>query len=304
MHCIYCGKDTSQTTSREHVISACFGGKARLPLGMVCDDCNKKIFSKLEAYVAREGTFGIIRSFEGPGKRGSMDPKKAFVGSMVFGQTDCGARKLTYTMLGKPYALPNVLFNMKDFLKDGKVVNSFETEEQAKGFFEKMMSLDLEKVKKRKDKKHLKEGEVLFFYNLPQHLRNHKNHFKGFEEKYFQLNVHPSVEEVDLVCLLQSLKKCRYGLEKEEKRESQVLQEHNFSIDLKLLNRYICKLFVNCLAYFKGVELVENEAFDAIKSFVVRGEGDYPVQPIGSDLIWNILDKKRLKKTTDILSTI
>ncbi|EGS31456.1 hypothetical protein HMPREF9130_1336 [Peptoniphilus sp. oral taxon 375 str. F0436] len=35
-----------------------------MPLGMVCDDCNKKVFSKLEDNIAHNSFFLLLEPFE------------------------------------------------------------------------------------------------------------------------------------------------------------------------------------------------------------------------------------------------
>ena len=48
MRCIFCGSDTSQSTSVEHIIPESFGNsKAILRKGIVCDKCNNYFSRKV-----------------------------------------------------------------------------------------------------------------------------------------------------------------------------------------------------------------------------------------------------------------
>lgn len=40
--CLWCGKSTTKKDGREHIFPVGIGGKAKLPLGSVCSDCNNK----------------------------------------------------------------------------------------------------------------------------------------------------------------------------------------------------------------------------------------------------------------------
>ena len=293
MHCMYCGKDTKETKSREHVLSACFGGKVKLPLGLVCADCNEKIFSGLETYVSRESIFRLMRAFEGPGKRGSMGPKKAHVDGWTFGESESGERVLSYLFLQKPYPLPHIATIVGQGAGPLKVKGSFQNEEEMGEFFHHLKNLNPKEMKQIEDGRHLEEGEMIVLYNVPRHAWNHKGKRGPFQEEYFEVIRHPSVEDGAIEDVFQRIKANKGVKEGEGKRRGQVTLEMEMVFDRKV-QRYFAKTLVNTLAYFEGGDLLEDEKFNEVKEFILLDKGDLPFQYIQGQCVWGVLDDLHL----------
>ncbi len=288
MHCIYCGKDTSQTTSREHVISACFGGRAKLPLGMVCDDCNKKVFSKLEDNIAHNSFFSFIRAFRGPGKRGSISPNKAYADKWVFAETESGVQTLNYLILGEPHVLPYLRIHWNKDKKMGQGSGAFQDSDQIKKFIDYINLLFLDEIY-QEENKNLSEGEFIFLYDLPKHLRENKGKFKAFKAKYFKIIRSPSIKEEDVIHLLSLFKNKYFKGKDQKKRKEKVTLEYSLTFDMKDTARYLYKLFINTLAYFEP-EIIEENMFRQAKKFVLLGEGRKNLYDVDNLIGWGILN--------------
>lgn len=75
--CIYYENREGLTyTSQEHVLPAGLGCHTKLPKGMVSDQANE-YFSPIERRILQKSLTQIPRIIKGPGKRGSLSPKKA-----------------------------------------------------------------------------------------------------------------------------------------------------------------------------------------------------------------------------------
>lgn len=106
--CIYYG-DIPELTyeKREHIFPAGLGGKMMLPKGYVSDQANE-LFSPLELSLMHNSMISIMRSIEGPGKRGNLNPRKASTSMICKYKADDGTIKLGYIKAGKPYSIPQL----------------------------------------------------------------------------------------------------------------------------------------------------------------------------------------------------
>lgn len=106
--CIYYGNIPGLTyEKREHIFPAGLGGKTMLPKGYVSDQANE-LFSPLELGLMHNSTISIMRSMEGPGKRGSLNPQKASTSEICKYESDDGTIELGYIKAGKPYSIPQL----------------------------------------------------------------------------------------------------------------------------------------------------------------------------------------------------
>lgn len=119
--CIYTKKphDDAELKSGDHVILAAIGGQKKLPKSYVSHEANN-YFSKLEKHFTRDSIISLVRQFEGPGKRGKLNIKKASkskVNVMVSQHSDDESShkySLGYIELGKPYTINQFIFNLDD----------------------------------------------------------------------------------------------------------------------------------------------------------------------------------------------
>jgi len=108
--CIYSlkGADEATFNSREHIIPACIGGMKKLPKGYVSDQANE-MFSKMELEFARNTEISMMREMLGPGKKGSLNPKKATSSKIRLMQNKENSEyNLGYLQLGKPCSISQI----------------------------------------------------------------------------------------------------------------------------------------------------------------------------------------------------
>lgn len=93
-----------------------------MPKSYVSHEANN-YFSKLEKNFTRDSTISIVRQFEGPGKRGKLNVKKASkskVNVMISQSPEDEIRDkyaLGYIELGRPYVINQFIFNLDDTTK-------------------------------------------------------------------------------------------------------------------------------------------------------------------------------------------
>ncbi|WP_125719599.1 hypothetical protein [Flavobacterium ustbae] len=133
--CIYLtSKEKLNYKNAEHIISAGLGGKLKLPLGYVSDEFNN-IISKSEQEFLRSSIISLPRQISGPGKRGSLNPKRETKSKIsVFSEPTKGeCFSLGYIQMNKPFEIPHVIFNQIT----GEVIFNFpkqNSEEELKFF--------------------------------------------------------------------------------------------------------------------------------------------------------------------------
>ncbi|WP_322630327.1 HNH endonuclease [Aedoeadaptatus coxii] len=292
MKCIYCGEETSDVKSKEHVIPAFLGGKRKLPAGYVCDHCNQVTFSKIENNVARYSMIRIFRSFQGPGKRGSISPSKAYVDQWSSALDDDGNIQPVYVSNAKPYAVPALKIQLRendDFSMEGLY---FREDLDIEEFIEKLKNINSESIKIQQNDELINENQILVIYDVPSHYRNHKNQIKKFEDKYFIVLKHSKIDNNKVENVLNNIKSKDIYVDRVEKRSSKMVVNYKIDHNINHFNRVILKIMLNTLAYFEGKEFINNPNFDQAKSFVLTGEGDSSCQ---------FLDPGNLTTTMDCL---
>lgn len=135
-YCIYLKDADPNLTfnSGEHIFSAGVIGKRKLPLGYVSDECNNT-FSKMELKFMRSSIISLPRQMVGPGKRGSLDPKKASQSQIfLMNEDNQDTIEFGYISLSKAYAIHlfedfNDRFDMEVFICDWKNEKDYTFEE-------------------------------------------------------------------------------------------------------------------------------------------------------------------------------
>jgi len=78
MRCVFCKNDSSNSKSIEHIVPESLGNKSHtLPLGIVCDDCNKYFSIKIEKIILEMPFFKDLRH------RNSIESKKGNIPSGI-----------------------------------------------------------------------------------------------------------------------------------------------------------------------------------------------------------------------------
>jgi len=71
--CIYCLRDSSSTTSHEHVIPEALGCRETLPKGYVCDHCNNHFSREIDKSILLNRYISLhVGTEQIPGKKGKI----------------------------------------------------------------------------------------------------------------------------------------------------------------------------------------------------------------------------------------
>lgn len=98
--------------SQEHIFPAAIGGIAVLPKGYVSDQANND-FSAMELITFTQSAVSLSRTFEGPGKRGSKNPKGKHNICLMTGLKS-SEKVLGLIFMGTPHLIPQVRFNTQN----------------------------------------------------------------------------------------------------------------------------------------------------------------------------------------------
>lgn len=276
MKCIYSGKESNEATfdKREHVFPAGIGGINMLNQGDVSDEINE-FFSKLELQFMRESIIQIPRMFLGPGKRGSLNKKKA-TKSKIFLMNNEEVVKIGYIELGVPKGITQIKL-LKENMKVNLITESKDKNIELFLRFEEILKKK-EKIKIKKSKKldentsvigfnHDKKDESIYIYHNCQKFSLEES-IKYFEERKI-------FEKIKNQCISE---KMNISLE----RELQISNEIQF--DINEYFRVCCKIALNGLCFLEGKEYVLKNEFTQIKNFILNG---------GENKFANILDVKK-----------
>ena len=265
--CIYSLKnhDDSKFSSQEHVLPACIGGMHKLPKGYVSDEVNE-MFSQLELYFARESPISIPRILLGPGKRGSLNPKKETASKIsVISDTINKGKALGFIKKGKPFIIDQVHFfndHNPPKIRISLDPSSEKTNSELLLNFWETMKAYTDCPNIIKDDALLENERILGFYEKRWHLAINKN--CNIEEAMHSFTI--VVKNISNI-INESMRIADNGY----MTESQVTS-HLEMVYKNDLFRVIAKTVFNCLAYIMGSSFVLNKAFDSIRSAIYTGK--------------------------------
>ncbi|MEJ8767823.1 hypothetical protein WKU33_18600 [Oceanobacillus sp. HCA-5259] len=269
--CIYTKQphDDAELKSGDHVILAAIGGQRKLPKSYVSHEANN-YFSRLEKHFTRDSIISLVRQFEGPGKRGKLNIKKASkskVNVMVSQHPDDESSykySLGYLELGKPYAINQFIFNLDDTNKNNILTSLNPILIKADDDPQQVLLSFIESVKKM-------ENYILILdENMPENLAL----FGELENKWF-LAINSNAKEslaLDFIKHIQQSKSVTVN--DSNKSSSQVSTHQSISFDFDITSRVIAKMVFNFLALEKGQEFILNSRFDSIRNWIYTGEGE------------------------------
>ncbi|MCD9576791.1 hypothetical protein [Flavobacterium soyae] len=257
--CIYLtSKEKLSYKNAEHIISAGLGGKLKLPLGYVSDEFNN-IISKCEQEFLRSSIISLPRQISGPGKRGSLNPKKETKSKIsVFSEPTNGESfSLGYIQMSKPFEIPHVIFNQIT----GEVIFNFpkeNSEDELKNFSENISKA-----------KNLKTRFIKF-----EALEKHKFILgikSGIEENYscfiasYDGKTNPFTQT-----LVNEISNTLNNSINPLLISSQVRTHQSAKVDS---NYYRCcaKIAFNFLAFCSGKDFVLNSKFNTLRDWIVNG---------------------------------
>jgi len=254
--CIYLKRTEPELTfsSGEHIIPAGIGGIKKLPTGIVSDQANQ-IFSALELDFMRNSHISLPRQFYGPGKRGSLEPKKASKSNIhVMVSTNDGSPNLGYIKLGKPCSIPQLRVHF-----DGEIRFNFDRadgtpEMQISSFTKSLKDFD-NKYKEINDEIIPDNEFILGIYNGRWYLAKKPN--KRIS------NIHKITRKI--IDLIEDKK-----LEPQY-QTTQVTSHQSLGFNIENFFRVCAKIVFNFLALSKGQNFVLREEFDPIRSWIING---------------------------------
>ncbi|MDN4607905.1 hypothetical protein [Sporosarcina highlanderae] len=242
---------------------AAIGGMKKLPKSYVSHEVNN-LFSKLEKRFSRESLISMIRQFEGPGKRGNLNDKKASKSNIcvISSQEETEDIKekysLGYIKLAKPYVINHFIFSFETdtiaISLDPNLVKDNVSQEQAiLNFIESAKSF--------------KEYTLIVEENLPNTLalfgESDKQWFLAVKDKELASVAQKFIETI--------MNSESVDMNESKKGSSQVKAYQHYNIDLEGNNRIIAKMAFNLLASEKGFEFVLESKFDLIRDWIYLG---------------------------------
>lgn len=263
--CIYLSnRDNLTYAKQEHVFPAGLGGIQKLAHGIVSDQANE-LFSPLEDKLLHHSTLSICRTMLGPGKRGSLDPKKASKSQVCVAQNDDGTLELSYTALATPYTIIQAQFK-------GNAVSLLCAWKQ--GMTQEVFELIRDKLL----------GFSGRFTFIQSSLLDSDALIVGYlDGKYYVASSgeRPTAEAIH--GMLDKLKHSSDVLEFGH-RESQVHQHFQFYENSDTARVY-AKTCMNVLAFLQGEEFAKQSCFDEIRNWIINGGSDerysYPRNVVG-----------------------
>lgn len=257
--------DTKIMSSGEHIFLASIGGIKKLPKEYVSHNVNNE-FSLLEKRFSRESLVSMNRQFEGPGKRGKLNEKKASKSNVCVMFSDEITRlkdkySLGYIKLGKPYVINHLIFDLNEnslsvSLDPNLIKSNISNEQSTIDFFSSI--------------KKFEKYVILLEEKLPENIAL----FGESEGRYFlairDSNIETkAVKEIEKVI---TLEKMEIISSNEFNNKVEVYQ--HYKINLEEYNRIIAKMAFNFLASEEGLEFVLDARFDNLRKWILNGEGN------------------------------
>ena len=247
--CIYLINHPNLTyTSREHIFPAAIGGIQTLPTTYVSDQANN-FFSKIELKALQNGDISLIRSFEGPGSRGSDKKGKQTISVC---QMEDGSWKLGYIFLGKPYIVNQLVINKNE--------GGFFLEPQKQNDIQHHIFEMLNKFTKDSKFCYLKNQ------NLPEDYL-----LIGYYDKKFYIA--SSKERPESKTIFELISKYLENIENIDLSKSYHIQKHttvNLHLEFGEHNqRFYGKICYNVLAFIKGEEYAKKKEFDKFRNWLL-----------------------------------
>lgn len=281
--CIYYSNRTDlKYTSKEHIIPAAIGGISTLNIGIVSDEFNTDI-SKLESEFIHK-FLSIPRELEGPGKRGSLNPKKASQSRIyVFSQPGTGNFSLGYMSNSKPHEIPHIFIDTNT----GRMSMSVPAEKGRNGFEEfknDALSVGNSKIHTIVENA-VPENVVLFGIHQGQY----------YFAKHKLNTTFPTAESIYRA--FEKIEIPDHGFEN-TKYQPKVHSKHLFQIDYF---RIYAKIAFNYLAKIRGKDFAINNQFDAIRNWIAHGgENEFAtIDKINIDHLSKLIDWKVVDKVPE-----
>lgn len=253
--CIYSRKtdtDGAHFVEEEHILSAGLGGIRCLSKGMVSDEINTH-FSKWEMTFMRDSPLAVPRQFQGPGKRGSLNSKKASMSQIhVYNTTDLAQNDnpedvgLAYISLGEPHPIPTLRIKKQILQIQAKDIAEWES------FIERLQNCPVHGFKKVPSKPMPADTALLGFHRGQWYVAQGK--------------------EFDLQTLIECIKNLKTGQINLLKQEESAFHVHSHQLlTYKTVDYYkvIAKYAFNFLAHCIGQSAILESTFDPLRDWII-----------------------------------
>lgn len=269
--CIYTKQahDDEEMKSGDHIMLAAIGGIKKLPKTYVSHEANN-YFSKLEKHFTRDSIISLIRQFEGPGKRGNLNIKKASkskVSIMVSQNANDESKKkysLGYLELGKPHIINQFIFDLENTSKTNITTSLNPIHISDDDDPQQTLLTFIEKAKK------MEEYILIIDESLPESLAL----FGELDNKWFLAIKNNNKESLALEFVKYIQQSKTVTSNDYQKSSNQVSTQQTYSFNIDVTFRVIAKMVFNFLALEKGQEFILNSRFDSIRNWIYTGEGE------------------------------
>ncbi|GAA0134947.1 hypothetical protein YSY43_17870 [Paenibacillus sp. YSY-4.3] len=257
--CIYLKQSKIDLTykSEEHIFPAGIGGIQKLPRGYVSDQFNTDIFSKIELDFMRNSIISLPRMFQGPGKRGNLSEKSATKSNITLMESTLPSEKAIhfgYIKLGKPYLIPQILFQESGLGRISLNPEDGEYSMQLNVFYDALNSFSGSYYEFFDDK--FDEHELLLGY---------------FNKKWY-LGSRKKIQRNKLIDFVKEVSEQRPDANLEpEKNQAQQFVKQKIGFDINNYFRTCAKISFNFLASLKGQEFILHDRFDPLRNWIVGG---------------------------------
>lgn len=286
--CIYLKRDDINDgltfNKKEHVIPAALGGINTLPKGYVSDKINEFFSKELEQPFMHNTSISMLRSFNGPGHRGSLSENKEAKSkiSIITSKDNSEVLELGYIKKSKPYSLPNVL--LSKYADSDELVlnfrlpvdNPLQQLEIFKDFPDNYSNKKYTLINSNK----IRKSDILIGFEL------YKDKGKGKEKIRWYIAIN-SDSIIDNAIVNKFIDNLDYIIESYTNNyiNGKVFNfkpEFNFHYEFNFDTYYrvYAKVAFNFMAYYFGAEFALLDCFDPIREWIILGgENSFVTMP-------------------------
>lgn len=254
--CIYYGSREDLTYKKqEHIFPAGIGGIQKLNQGVVSDQANE-LFSPMELKLMHNSIISVARTLKGPGKRGSLSPRKATKSGVIIGKQENGDIVFSYLRKGIPFIVPCFMrINNKVYIHlDGQGNISKSPEIIRAQFLEDLKNYN---GKYRLLVSHFIPAECLLIGYYEDHF------YVGSKEPITT----PEQVEKEILFFINAKQENGLACKKQEHLTQDIILEEGTDA-----SRIYAKIAFNTLAFIKGESYVMQHRFDNMRNAILGKE--------------------------------
>jgi hypothetical protein len=257
MICIFCKEDKEEKSfsKEEHIISAAFGGKNKLPNGFVCDICNGELGKTIERDISTKSFISYLRTYIGPGNRGKLGENHSVRSWISLLKLENHIELLGFIMLGKPTMVPQFVIDLQNQNMQFFYNPFFSQEEQYNSFKNKLP------ITKQNS------------YIIDYFEKTEKIYIGFFEGKYYSY-YHPDIKiEEHWNTINSKILNENTNIRIDESKSMEVKLTHGIGQKINIVNyfRAYSKMLFNCAAYFLGKKEILDDKYNKLRDWIRFG---------------------------------